>query len=182
MIALASDCLVFQLETGESVPLCADMITLELQGDEAAGYDEEVLRHATGAVFYYFKHELDRQVVTLGEFAEALDKVIHGFHLGERLPAKRETVAESDLGRLADECGAGCELVFFPRLRDTLRHHVKQSPQVLRFHGLRGCVKRLVGARRWCARCETLRGHIVHYLRECLNSEPAPTTLRLVVE
>jgi hypothetical protein len=182
MIALAADCLLFRLENGESVPLCADMITLELRGNEEAEYDEEVLRQATGAVFYYFKHELNRQVVTLGEFAETLEKVIQGFDLGQRLKLEREGVVESDLGLLADECGMACELVFFPRLRDELRQHIKQRPQVLRFHGIRGCVKRLIGTRRWCARCEALRRHIIDFLRGCLNAEPANQTLRLVVE
>jgi hypothetical protein len=182
MIALASDCLLFQMESGERVPLCADMISLELRGDEDVAYNEDVLQQATGAVFYYFKHDLARQVVTLGEFAEALEKVINGFALPEKLGQAHEMVSESDLGLLVDECGAGCELVFFPRLRDELRHRLKQGPQVLRFHGLRGCVKRLVGARRWCARCETLRRQIIQYLRECLKAEPAKDNLRLVVE
>jgi hypothetical protein len=182
MIALASDCLMFQMESGESVPLCADMISLQLQGDEEAAYNEDLLRHATGAVFHYFKHEMARQIVTLGEFAEALEKVMNGLAPSGKPGGTMETVVESDLGLLADQCGTACELVFFPRLRDELRHRLKEEPQVLRFHGIKGCVKRLVGTRRWGARCEALRRHIVHYLRECLKAEPARDTLRLVVE
>ena len=89
---------------------------------------------------------------------------------------------ESDLLRLASESGASCELFFFPRLRTELRQQLQQGPRVLRFHGLRGCVKRLVGARRWSLRCQTLEGQIVDYLRECLSAEPGPAEVALVVE
>jgi hypothetical protein len=53
---------------------------------------------------------------------------------------------------------------------------------VLRFHGLRGCVKQLAGARRWSVRCEQLRYQIVEYLRQCLTAEPEQNDCALVVE
>jgi hypothetical protein len=53
---------------------------------------------------------------------------------------------------------------------------------VLRFRGLRGCVKQLTGARRWCVRCQDLEGEIVAYLRQCLSAESAPEEFALVVE
>ena len=84
--------------------------------------------------------------------------------------------------RLAHESGQGCELVFFPRLRAELQRHLQRAPHVLRFHGLRGCVKRLTGSRRWSLRCRTLEVEIVDYLRECLSAEPAPTEFALLVE
>ena len=73
-------------------------------------------------------------------------------------------------------------LVFFPRLRAELQRHLEQSPRVLRFRGLRGCVKQLAGARRWSLRCQTLEGEIVDYLRECLSAEPAPAEFAMLVE
>ena len=33
MITLASDCLLFELATGESIPYSADMVSVELMGD-----------------------------------------------------------------------------------------------------------------------------------------------------
>jgi hypothetical protein len=91
-------------------------------------------------------------------------------------------VLEYDLCRLALESGPGRELLFFPRLRAELQRHLRQGPQVLRFRGLRGCVKQLAGARRWSRRCETLEGEIVTYLRQCLSAEPAPVDIALVLE
>ena len=76
MIALLSDCLLFQLTNGESVPCSAEMISVELVGDNDGWLDPEVLRHAAASVFHYFKNELGRESVTVGEFAGALEKVL----------------------------------------------------------------------------------------------------------
>ena len=76
MIALQSDCLLFQLTNGESVPCSAEMISVELVGGGDGPFDPEVLRHAAASVFHYFKNELCRETVTVGEFAGALEKVI----------------------------------------------------------------------------------------------------------
>ena len=43
MIALMSDCLLFRLASGESVPFSAEMISVELVGDAAGKFDPEIL-------------------------------------------------------------------------------------------------------------------------------------------
>jgi hypothetical protein len=80
------------------------------------------------------------------------------------------------------ESGGGCELLFFPRLRDALRHQLQQEPQSVRFRGLRSCVKQLAGAQRWCARCRTLHEQIVDFLRNCLTAESARKDCSLFVD
>ena len=185
MITLAADCLLFELPSGESIPYSADMVSVELTGDTTEVLDAEFVRHATKAVFHYFKHELGRQTVSVGEFAGALEKVLRGFAATAQpatAPESRSGVLECDLCRLALESGQGRELVFFPRLRAELQRHLERAPRVLRFRGLRGCVKQLAGARRWSPRCQTLEGEIVAYLRECLSAGPAPAELALLVE
>ena len=185
MISLASDCLFFKLASGESVPYSADMVSVELEADTAELFDAEFIRHATNAVFHYFKHELRRETVSVSEFAGALEKVLRGFAATAEVPAPanaRQHVLESDLHRLALEAGEGGELLFFARLRAEFQRHLKQAPRVLRFRGLRGCVKQLIGARRWGARCGDLESEIVAYLRQCLNAETAPGEFALVVE
>jgi hypothetical protein len=185
MIALLSDCLLFQLTNGESVPCSAEMISVELVGGGDGLLDPEVLRHAAASVFHYFKAELCRESVTVGEFAGALEKVLRNLGFTIRAGAvesrSRETI-ETDLGLMAKESGGSFELLFFPRLRNELRTQLRHSPRVLRFRGLRGCVKQLAGARRWSGRCERLRDHIVDYLRQCLTAEPESTDCALVVE
>ena len=185
MITLASDCLLFEMATGETIPYSADMVSVELGGGTVERFDPEFVQHAANAVFHYFKHELGQQTVSLGEFAGALEKVLGGFAATAQLSTEtnsRPGVLEFDLCRLADESGPGSELFFFPRLRAELQRHLRQAPRVLRFRGLRGCVKQLTGARRWSLRCQSLEGEVVAYLRQCLSAEPAPEEFALVVE
>jgi hypothetical protein len=185
VIALSSDCLLFEMANGESIACSADMVGVELAGGTGGLLDPELVQHATKAVFHYFKHELSRQTVSAGEFAGALEKVLSGFAAtAQASPPASSTarVQESDLCRLAHESGPGRELFFFPRLRAELQQHLRQTPRALRFHGLRGCVKQITGARRWSRRCRTLEGEIVAYLRECLSAEAGPTDFALLVE
>jgi hypothetical protein len=185
MIALSSDCLLFQLTNGESVPCSAEMISIEIVGGTDKKLDPEVLRHAAASVFYYFKTELARESVTVGEFALALEKALRGLGLSLR-PGESEAVPrkiyEADLALIAGEPGESLELFFFPRLRDEMRIRLRQSPSVLRFCGLRGCVKQITGSQRWSPRCEKMEDQIVGYIRECLTAEPEQKNCALVVE
>jgi hypothetical protein len=121
----------------------------------------------------------------VGEFAEALEKVLRGFS-----PAARHLAAQtslslesgSDLNRLARESGQGSELFFFPSLRNELRRQLSQSPRVLRFHGLRDCVKQLIGTSRWTPRCRKLADRIVEYLQQCVGAEGPQAELALLVK
>jgi len=185
MISLASDYLLFQLSSGESVPFSAEMISVEVMGAAADVFEPEVVKHAAASVFHYFRHELGRDTISIAEFSAALEKVLRGLGFNVYSGADAAPAGEmvdGDLRLLACESGEGCELVFFPRLRDALRTQLRHSPRRIRFHGLRGCVKQLAGARRWSRRCQTLHDQIVGFLRECLSAEPRETDCTLVVE
>ncbi len=188
MIALASDCLVFRLASGESVAVSAEMLSVELMGSTLELFDAEFVRHAAHAVFHYFQRDQGREMVTVGEFTEALEKVLRGLNLGGSKgeatgqTADSHATTELDLARLARESGEGCELFFFPRLRDELRQHLGRAPRILRFHGLRGCVKELAGARRWTVKCQVLEERIVTFLRECIGAEAGKGEFAMVVE
>jgi len=124
------------------------MISVELSGDSTGEFDPEFVKHATNAVFHYFKHELGRQTITVGEFAGALEKVLRGFDFDAASrpePRPASPVLESDLRLLAGESGNNCELFFFSRLRDELRHQLQQNPEnsaVSRIARLRQAVDR----------------------------------------
>jgi hypothetical protein len=175
MITLASDCLLFEVAGGESVPFSAEMITVELVGAGGPVWDEEFVRQAAKAVFHYFKEEMGRQTVTVGEFTGALEKALRG--LDQADPA-----GVADLWRLACEAGLGGELSFFPRLREELRRQMRRNPGLVRFRGLRGCVRLLAGAVRWSRRCRCLEEQIVAYLRECLSAETPHQACSMLVE
>lgn len=185
MITLSSDCLYFEMENGESVPFSSEMISVEISGDCAETFDPHFVQHAAAAVFHYFKYDLGRLTVTVAEFAGALENILRGFGtVAESVEraAARPRVLESDLRELASESGSGCDLFFYPRLRNELRHQMRQAPRMLRFRGLRGCVKQLAGARRWSARCQTLHDQIVEFLRNCYSAEPSRSSCALMVE
>ncbi len=185
MILLRPDCLAFKLSGGEQVPCPAGEICLELIGEAAEFLDEELIRNAAEAVVHYFENELGRTTVSLGEFSRVLKQALRALGLEVvSLEAVNvsSAVVESDLGRLAGEAGEGFELVFFGSLRGELRRALDQSPQVLRFRGLRDCVKRLAGAKRWSGRCQDLNDQIVEYLRNCQGAEPNGSSCALVVD
>ena len=183
MITLGNDCLLFEMHNGESVPLSAEMITVELTGNQSSYFDAHFIHHAAQAVFHYFKHDLGRLTVSVGEFAGALEAVLRGFGVQatDATPPGRPEVIESDLQQLASESGCGCELFFFPRLRDEMRQNLQKSPGVLRLRGLRPCVKHLAGAQRWSRRCQVLHDRIVEFIRQSLCIEPRQKNCALVV-
>ena len=183
MIALHNDCLLFQLTNGESIPCSAQMISVEIVGEVGSALDPEMLRHAASSVFHYFKVELCRESVTIAEFSSALEKVLR--HLGYTIQGSETgapDISRADLGLLARESGDSLELFFFPRLRTELHLRLQQSPRVLHFRGLRGCVKQLAGARRWSPRCEQIQDRIVEFLRQCIDHEAEKPDCALVVE
>lgn len=171
MILLARDCLVFEMANGESIPLSAQTISIELIAENASSlFDSEFLEHAASAVFHYFKNDLGRETVSVGEFTLALEKVLNEFK--ESAPGKDYSrfSAQADLRELAAET-SHAELFFFPRLRDELRIQLQHSPDAISFRGLRGCVKRLVGARRWSPQCRKMENQILEFLRNCVQAE-----------
>lgn len=191
MIQLKTDCLIFHTQDGEQVPCSAEWVTLELMGEGADFIDPEVVHHASAAVLHYFKHELQRQSVSVGEFAIALEKVLRSFGLSVYAdhqchqpvaPVVPPRVLESNLKEMASQAAnEGFELLFFPQLRQELKRQLDQSPNVLRFHGLRPCVKQLAGADRWNRRCQGLHDQIVDFLRSCWETEPARRSCALLV-
>jgi hypothetical protein len=188
MITLAEDCIVFRDASGEGIPCSAEMISVELIGENASMFDAEFIKQAAGAVLHYFRDELGRQTVTMAEFSLALENVLRGFKLAAAKTPKKAVadpvarVAQSDLCRLVAESDNGGELIFFPRLRDELRAQLQQSPQMLCFRGIRSCVKQLIGAQRWSDRCQSLQDQIVEYLRTCMSREGAAADCALVVK
>jgi hypothetical protein len=184
MIQLHPDCLLFQMPGGEAIPCSAEMVTVELIGDSAKHVDPDLVRNATRAVLHYFRVELKKNFVSMEEFLQTLTTVLGRFGLELKLvhssPAPPRA-AESDLWRLACDSGKSFELAFFPRLRDELRQKLRQSPHLVRFQGLRSCVKQLAGAQRWSHRCQQLHDQIVEYLRHCLSSEQRARNCSLVV-
>jgi len=185
MILLNDNFLYFAMPCGKTVPFSAEMISVELAGGPQDEFDQEFVQHAAASVFHYFKHDLKQKQVTVAEFSAKFETVLNG--LGLRLNAGRVTgvlddAATKDLQLLMSHAGDAGELAFFPRLRTAVRAQHKLTPRLVCFHGLRGCVKRLLGAERWSPRCDYLRDQIVEFLRLTLRRESAGESCALLVE
>jgi hypothetical protein len=185
MIQLHGDALWFQTTQGEAIPCSVEAMAFELVDGTGHAIDADLIRNAAKAVLHYFRHDLGRTHVTVGDFAQVFATVLRGFGFSfqsEEGATGGRRVAESDLRRLAADSGEGLELIFFSRLRAELRRSLAGSPRVVRFQGLRGCVKHLAGARRWNRRCQQLHDQIVAYLRDCLGSESRTHSCALIVQ
>ena len=183
MTQLKKDCLIFQTNCGQQIPCSAEWVSLELIGDTADLVDQELIRHAAAAVLHYFKHELHRQFVTVAEFAAALERALRAVGLNIFAEADKAClrVLDSQLPELMKSAGENCELFFFPQLRQELKRQLGESPQIVRFNGLRPCVKQMAGADRWSRRCELLGDQIVDYLRTCCQTDTRSQGCTLVV-
>jgi hypothetical protein len=171
------------MSNGDKIPCAASTVTVELMGTAVEQVDREIIEHATAAVLHYFHHDLQRTEVTLSEFTEALETALRGMGLNVTCDTTQKTtrIASSDLRVLATESGKAFELGFFARLREQVRHEMRLAPEIIRFFGLRSCVKQLAGAHRWCPRCEQLSDQIVEYLRGCISQENPPQPCGLLV-
>jgi hypothetical protein len=184
MILLRPDCLVFKKANGEGVPNGAKEFAVELIGEALGMLDEEVVKNAAEAVLHYFREELGRTSVTIGEFSTALEETLRklGYSIKSAQPKTMDPgVLTTDLREIASQSGIGYELLFFSRLRDEFRNGLGKSPQVLRFLGLRHCVKHLLGAKKWNVRCQALSDQIVDYLRTCMEAEKEQASCSLLV-
>ena len=185
MIQLQSDYLVFKTSSGEAIPCSAEKVTLELIGDAASEIDPEIVQNASAAVLHYFKSELNRHSVSIKEFSCALARVLRDFGLDVKAPDEgadpAPLIVETDLIPLVEKTGFCFELALFEELKGLIEDQLSRSPQLLRFKGLRACVKQLSGARRWNRRCQCLHDQIVAFLRHRLAVKGSGLQCWLVV-
>lgn len=181
MIQLHPDYLIFRTSQGELIPCSAESVTIELIGDASSLLDPETVREAAAAVVHYFKHDLGQHTVSVTEFSEALERALRcfGFDVTTSASENGRTVG-TDLRDIATEAEE-FELYFYKQLREEFRRQSRESAEVVRFWGLRGCVKRMVGAKRWGQRCERFSDQVVAFLRECLSIERGSPSRSLVV-
>lgn len=182
MIQLHHDYLLFETANGQLIPCSAELVAVELVGEAAGTLDPELVKQAASAVLHYFKEDLGCATVSVGDFSRILEQALQALGIGsESVPAQAVAPRSCDLTELATGADRAFELSFFSLLRDEMRARLGTAPGVLRFHGLRGCVKQLVGTKRWSPRCQTLNDQIVEYLRACLATESTARSCGLVI-
>lgn len=176
-------CLVFRTQS-DLIACGGAGVTIELVGEGLSRLEADLVREAAAGVLHYFRTELGRESVSVGEFSVALTKVLRGFGLNVESCAHagdRAATVETDLTRLLSESWGTFELGFYQRFREELARQLRPEPCLLRFTGLRHCVKKLAGAQRWSARCEALSDQIVEYVRRCLSEQRPAGNCSVVV-
>jgi hypothetical protein len=170
MIQLHPDYLIFRTSHGELIPCSAESVTIELIGDVSSTLDPDTVREAAAAVVHYFREELGQETVSVSEFSSALERALRMFGFDVVTTSSEQKPAPSgiDLGEIA-RAGNNFELAFFKCLREEFDRQPSDAQEVIQFVGLRDCVKSLIGAKRWCQRCEALSDQIVQFMRECLT-------------
>lgn len=185
MIRLRSDCLIIQISGGEQFPCSVEVVTAELMGKAADWMSQEAIQNVTAAVLHFFREEQEQEVVSVAEFSEVLEGVLQnlGYSVGEAAASAKQKrlIRNADVNDLIRECEGELELAMYQRLREEMKHMLKNTPSELRFSGLRGGVKRVLRARRWSRRCQTLNDQIVSFMRQCF-AEHAPADCLLVVK
>lgn len=192
MIELRRDCIWLAQDGGEAIPCSVEDLTFEVVGGAGTNVDPDVLRNAAAGVLHFFKAEQGKVRITLGEFAEALGRVLAGLGYavevlgseseGSEGEIRQESVIQTtDLRAVACAAGKMGELDFFPRLRTLLRDQLAVAPKAVEFHGLRPAVKQLLGRKHWTKECEDLEERILESLRGWWLRETGKRDTRLVV-
>lgn len=159
----------------------AEQVAFQLVGPKAQQYAEEI-RAAVAAVVYFFRNDLGRSTVSLADFAATLDKALAGLGLSLELPLRQaELGLETDLASLLAWAPESREGAGFAPLRRHLREQLRVRPAVIRYCGLRDCVRRALGVPRWTPRCQRLADQIVGFLRACLQADGRGSRCILVV-
>ena len=185
MISLASDCLLFQLANGESVPFSAEMISVEVSGD-SAGSSNRISSNTrpTRSSITSRTTSAARRSPSPNSPARWKKSCAASASCRPRRPeavTPRPPVLDADLLHWRANPGWVVNCFSFPACA-TNYGPLRSEPRLVRFHGLRGCVKQLAGARRWSPRCQTLQVQIVEYLRECLSAETRAGECALLVD
>ena len=101
-------CLVFK-GASDVIACGAAGVSIELVGEGLNGCESDLVREVASGVLHYFRHDLGRDTVTVGEFAVVLAKVLRGFGLNVesclRVP-DATPAAEADLTDLIERAGA----------------------------------------------------------------------------
>ncbi len=127
---------------------------------------------------YAREHQPERAVTTveIAEMVEALLAMLGMDDLAEAY-ADRGQPAEIALDEMARVPGTGFELAFYRQLDAAL---AVRRRGVLRLRGLRDCVLRLRGTRRWSAGCRRLAEEIVQYVYARAARMPGATSVSVM--
>lgn len=154
------------LPNGEIIPLLPQTVAETFCKNQPPGGELESwqVQEMACALIHYLRMDLKRDAIELDELISALKELaaVCGFQIGTIVV---ETVASTDLYHLAQATGYGFELAFFQSVERSIEGFRSRNARLVRFVGLRACVKMLIGARNWCKKCQQMSDEIVAFIR-----------------
>jgi hypothetical protein len=170
MILPREDLAWFRAAPGRAEPFDAERLAASIRRAAArAGQYDWWFAESVAAAIHTFACECKRQrIIDAAEVRAIVETLLRtlGFHeiAGEYTHHRRQT--EIWLDDVAAQAGDGFELEFFRQLDTALDVAGHREMETLQVRGLRACVLRLRGDRRWSAGCRRLADEIVVHVRE----------------
>ena len=162
MIQPREDIAWVRAKDGRLTPFDADRLARSIQlACEFAGHSDDLLAESVASAVHGFTCECD--ALAAAEIAQIVHDVLTMLTCSDvaRAYARRGEWLEIQLDEIA-----GFELEFYRRLDTTLRTaSSKEEMAVMHLRGLRACVMRLRGTRRWGDSCRLLADEIVDFVR-----------------
>ena len=170
MILPHEDLIWVKDEQGRRVPFNARRL-VESIGRAAPGDGEDALAvaEAIATTIQHFNREhAVGQVTSAAEIAEAVTTLLRTLGYCEWAHAYARLGHRTDirLDEMAAQTATGFELGFYQQLDGALAAAADKQLLLVRMRGLRACVLRLRGARRWGAGCRRLAEEIVCHVHE----------------
>lgn len=166
MIQLNPRSICLHLPHGETVPLLAKSVVHAYCEQKPLGIDMESwqLEEVAHALIHYLRVDLHRDTIAADDFFEALSTlvIVVGDHPAQK---SEEPIQSANLYHMAQEPGCAFELAFFRAVQRATREFKAQRTRLIRFVGLRPCVKLLLGAKNWGKSCQRLSDEIVDFIR-----------------
>lgn len=183
MIQLREDIAWVRGDDDRLTPFDEARLTASIQqAFAAAGIAEHLLAESVASAIHLFTRDHCRQqTIAAREVAELIAAVLTMLDLPEiaRAYEQRRQWTEIHLDRLSEQ--ADFELGFYRRLAAELTAAFGEELALVQLRGLRACVMRLRGARRWGESCRVLAEEIVDFIRERVRQAGHPGRLSIEV-
>ncbi|MDZ4816098.1 MAG: hypothetical protein SGI71_07510 [Verrucomicrobiota bacterium] len=169
-----------QFEDQGAIPLDASSLIISLMNAaEKSGFHQwQHAEEVSKAVMSYLELQFDRTFVTVAELNALVISVLRAINCQDiaghfQFTNKQITIYLQEL-----PAEPGFELALFQYLRTTVIKAVDSDVDNIYLRGLKDCVKKMCGLKKWRKSCHSLHDEIVDYLRTTIARS---TTRKIVV-
>jgi hypothetical protein len=183
MIQLREDIAWVRDSDGRLTPFDVERLALSIRSAVVlAGTAEQLLAESVASAIHLFTRDTCReQTIDATEVGELVNAVLTMLGLNDVALAyeQRQQWTQIRLDQLTES--ADFELGFYRRLDSKLMAVVDEELELVQLRGLRACVMRLCGARRWGDSCRALAEDIVGFVRDRVQRVNRSTALSVEV-